>query len=408
MNEKSLPWSNQAIREQELVKVIGIKYEIKPPRLCCLKVTKFLLFKILTFHDLTNYYLQLGLLDAASGSLTGESFTLKYHDMADVLDFLVLRQTYELAVQRNWKPGDRFRVIIDDMWWEGQLETREPYQPHCPDSNFLCYRVRWDNGDYDRMSPWDLEPVDDHRRPPNSGAGLTVLPAEIASTLYRAKAEDWPPGGDRDAECERISACFGQAMSLAIAEPFAAPVDLNAYPSYALVVEYPMDLSTIKARLDNRFYRRITAVQYDVRYVYTNACKFNQEGSDIVRHASIITDLCMEIIRNRDVEDATAVYHRLVENYRASPDEDGSGPSTSRDKRSKGKKNGLPQTSNTPKTRSMSCRNSPADSDLDSDDNEPDGPSKSRTSDKRSKVSGLPFIVTEMHFAHIETFVFLS
>jgi hypothetical protein len=38
VNEKSLPWSNQAIREQELVKVIGIKYEIKPPRLCCLKV----------------------------------------------------------------------------------------------------------------------------------------------------------------------------------------------------------------------------------------------------------------------------------------------------------------------------------------------------------------------------------
>ena len=374
MNEKSLPWSNQAIREQELVKVIGIKYEIKPPRLCCLKVTTFLLFKILTFHDLTNYYLQLGLLDAASGSLTGESFTLKYHDMADVLDFLVLRQTYELAVQRNWKPGDRFRVIIDDMWWEGQLETREPYQPHCPDSNFLCYRVRWDNGDYDRMSPWDLEPVDDHRRPPNSGAGLTVLPAEIASTLYRAKAEDWPPGGDRDAECERISACFGQAMSLAIAEPFAAPVDLNAYPSYALVVEYPMDLSTIKARLDNRFYRRITAVQYDVRYVYTNACKFNEPKSDIVRSASIITDLCMEMIRNRDADDATALYHRLVEEYKKTPRDaaagtdvaagnDAAGPSGSR--ASKSSKNGT-ATPNTPNTRAKSRRNSP-NSDSDSD-----------------------------------------
>jgi len=36
--QRSLPWSRQTIREQELVKVIGIKYEIKPPRLCCLKV----------------------------------------------------------------------------------------------------------------------------------------------------------------------------------------------------------------------------------------------------------------------------------------------------------------------------------------------------------------------------------
>lgn len=39
LNPRSLPWSSQTIREQELVKIIGIKYEIKPPRLCCLKVT---------------------------------------------------------------------------------------------------------------------------------------------------------------------------------------------------------------------------------------------------------------------------------------------------------------------------------------------------------------------------------
>jgi hypothetical protein len=39
------------------------------------------------------------------GRLTGENFTIKYHDMADVLDFLVLRQTYEMALARRWKPG---------------------------------------------------------------------------------------------------------------------------------------------------------------------------------------------------------------------------------------------------------------------------------------------------------------
>jgi hypothetical protein len=41
----------------------------------------------------------------ADGRLTGENFTIKYHDMADVLDFLVLRQTYETALERRWKPG---------------------------------------------------------------------------------------------------------------------------------------------------------------------------------------------------------------------------------------------------------------------------------------------------------------
>lgn len=42
-----------------------------------------------------------------NGRLTGEDFAIKYHDMADVLDFLVLKQTYDLAMTRNWAVGDR-------------------------------------------------------------------------------------------------------------------------------------------------------------------------------------------------------------------------------------------------------------------------------------------------------------
>jgi hypothetical protein len=71
-----------------------------------------------------------------------KSFTLKYHDMADVLDFQVLCQTYELAAQRNWNGGDHFRCTIDDLWWEGQLEQEAPFQPEHPDSMFLCYKIR--------------------------------------------------------------------------------------------------------------------------------------------------------------------------------------------------------------------------------------------------------------------------
>lgn len=202
-----------------------------------------------------------------------------------------------------------------------------------------------------------MEKIDIERRPTSAGTGVPVIPAEIAMTLYQPRAEDWPPGGDRDSECDRISAGISQVMGLAIAEPFAAPVDLNLYPSYAYVVEYPMDLSTIKARLENRFYRRVTAVQYDVRYVYTNACKFNEAKSDIVRSASIISDLCLEIIRNRDSVDATALYHQLVEKYKIRDevaDENAAGPSTSKGATTK-KNESAP---NTPNTRSRSRRNS--------------------------------------------------
>lgn len=115
------------------------------------------------------------------------------------------------------------------------------------------------------MSPWDLEPVDSARMPAEVGGSVPVLPAEIQATLYQCKEEDWPPDGDRDEECQRILAGMEQVMTLSAAEPFAAPVDLNQYPSYAVIVEYPIDLTTIKARLENRFYRRVTSVQYDVR-----------------------------------------------------------------------------------------------------------------------------------------------
>ncbi|KAK0089616.1 hypothetical protein PV325_006326 [Microctonus aethiopoides] len=292
------PWSKMNIRAQEFVKVVGIKYEIRPPRLCCLK---------------------LALMDE-NGRLSGGNFTIKYHDMADVLDFLVLRQTFETALTRSWSEGDRFRCMIDDGWWMGQIESMEPLDDELPESYFMCFRVRWDNGEYERMSPWDLEPIDEERLPPAVGGAVPVLPEEIRATLYQPQPEEWPMG-DREATCRRISRGIDQVMTLAIAEPFITPVDLNIYPAYAFVVEYPIDLSTIRTRLENHFYRRITSAQFDVRYLATNAEQFNEPHSQIVKAARIVTDLCLRIIKETTEIDVPAVYHQLVDTYHSSDSE---------------------------------------------------------------------------------------
>ena len=126
------------------------------------------------------------------------SFLFRYHDMPDVIDFLVLRQQYDNARNRQWsigkqllslrpdKPetcalfkaqrhnhflaqfmnspsflqtakhpcdvcvGDRFRSVIDDAWWFGTIESQEPYQTQYPDSLFQCYNV-W----YEHWGSWD-------------------------------------------------------------------------------------------------------------------------------------------------------------------------------------------------------------------------------------------------------------
>lgn len=180
---------------------------------------------------------------------------------------------------------------------------------------FLSF-LRWKNNEVDRASPWDLEEINPDRRPTKADVGVVTLSHEIASLLYKPSAEEWPPIGDRDTECDRISAGFSKVMDMYVAKHFLVPVDLELYPTYALVVKYPMDLSTIKARLDSRFYRRVSAVQYDVRRIYINAFKFNQPTSDIVRNSSVVSDLCLEIIRNRDSNDVKALYQQVLEKYR--------------------------------------------------------------------------------------------
>ena len=161
------------------------------------------------------------------------------------------------------------------------------------------------------MSPWDLEPIDENRRP-NSVDRLPVLPSEIVRTLYRPRPEDW--GDDLETECDRISAALGQVMKLAESEPFASPVNPNLCP-------YPMDLSTIKKRLDNRFYRRKEAVLFDLSYVFTKA------ESNNIRSASIIKNLCLEIIGTRDAVDVPAMYQELLEKYELGEEENGPGTS---------------------------------------------------------------------------------
>ena len=90
--------------------------------------------------------------------------------------------------------------------------------------------------------------------PDEVGASVPVQTDEIKEVLYLPQEGEWPDHG-MGTECERIIKGLEQVMELSVAENFSAPVDLNAYPDYAVMIEYPIDLSTIKARLENRFYR---------------------------------------------------------------------------------------------------------------------------------------------------------
>ena len=78
-----------------------------------------------------------------------------------------------------------------------------------------------------------------------------------------------------------------------------------------MCVAYPMDLSTIKARIENGFYRRVTALQWDVRLIHANAIIFNEPGSTIVRNANVLTEALLKFIKDHDCVDPLPILTEL-------------------------------------------------------------------------------------------------
>uniref|UniRef100_A0A4W5R8A4 Bromodomain and WD repeat domain containing 1 n=1 Tax=Hucho hucho TaxID=62062 RepID=A0A4W5R8A4_9TELE len=270
INMEKQPWRKMQLRDQEFVKITGIKYEVCPPTLCRLKLT---------------------LIDHGTGKITDKSFYVKYHDMPDVIDFLVLRQSYDEA--RN----DRFRSVIDDAWWFGIIVCQEPYQLEYPDSHFQCFKVRWDNGEMEKLSPWDVEAIpEDAQQPECVGGGVPVTAEEMREVMYKPQTGEWGERS-RDNECERIRAGIEQLITVDIVAPFSGPVDIVQYPTYCTAIAFPTDLGTIRLRLINRFYRRLSALVWDARYIVHNARTFNEPRSKIAHSAKLITDVLLKFIK---------------------------------------------------------------------------------------------------------------
>lgn len=118
--------------------------------------------------------------------------------------------------------------------------------------------------------------------PEQVGDGVEVAEEELKALLYRPQEGEWG-AHTRDEECERVIQGIDQILTLGksphrwqhfvcskgnltwcsftpcvsteVAKAFASPVNLRDYPLYCTVVAYPTDLSTIRKRLENRFYR---------------------------------------------------------------------------------------------------------------------------------------------------------
>lgn len=80
-------------------------------------------------------------------------------------------------------------------------------------------------------------------------------------------------------------------MNHPLASPFLKPVDPNLVPDYYTIVSDPMDLGTIKKRLENGDFEDTEEFADAVRQVWTNCFLYNVEGTPIRQNATTLQQL---------------------------------------------------------------------------------------------------------------------
>lgn len=93
--------------------------------------------------------------------------------------------------------------------------------------------------------------------------------------------------------CARLVREMLSKKHVAYAWPFYKPVDVKALGlhDYHEIIKHPMDLSTIKKKLDNRQYRDAQEFAADVRLMFSNCYKYNPPDHDVVGMARKLQDV---------------------------------------------------------------------------------------------------------------------
>ncbi|WKX91473.1 hypothetical protein Q1695_009928 [Nippostrongylus brasiliensis] len=248
------------------------------------------------------------------GQRTGISWTVKFHDLANVPDFIILKQHYDISAAQNVQEGDRIESILDGRWWTGTVSRKEPRSEDFPSSSWFCLRIIWDSGEEELMSPWDCQPRSSSRK-----SGDEATEADHLAFAFYEPDNDWPESEIYGAVKAKEMCCTRMAdaiVKLGVRDtviPFACPVSLDAFPHYAANIDYPIDLDTIANRIRSGFYRRLKSMHQDIRAIALAAEQFNEPCSAIVRNSRIVVEALIRFSRDPELDDIVNLYDSLFD-----------------------------------------------------------------------------------------------
>ncbi|KAM4722897.1 bromodomain testis-specific protein [Rhinophrynus dorsalis] len=135
-------------------------------------------------------------------------------------------------------------------------------------------------------------------------------------------------------QLKHCNSILNEMMSKKHAEyawPFYKPVDPASLGllDYNDIINYPMDLGTIKDKMENGHYKDTQEFASDVRLMFTNCYKYNPPENEVVKMASKLQDVFEVMfakIPDEPVDTAT-VTQSIVERYKASSESSSSSSS---------------------------------------------------------------------------------
>jgi hypothetical protein len=80
---------------------------------------------------------------------------------------------------------------------------------------------------------------------------------------------------------------------------FSAPVDIQCFVDYPLMIEVPMDLSKIKNRLRNLYYTNNQSVKADMKLLRDNCMKYNTIASDVSIQADNLFKAFVDLFKEK-------------------------------------------------------------------------------------------------------------
>lgn len=135
--QRNLPWDKyNDLTDVVYCQLININFFMSKPVGC-----------ILTLLILEEYQLN-EFMDAPSKKVIEESRTIeiRYYDLDNVPDFLVLFCRFKQSISRTFRVGDFVRLILNndvDEKYEGKIVKRRNLQTRSSNSFWQCYDVSW-------------------------------------------------------------------------------------------------------------------------------------------------------------------------------------------------------------------------------------------------------------------------